>query len=234
MREINNDQDLWDILKRDKTDIDAIKNKKLTVYVETLDQIIQKCLDNAKHENEKDLYKGIFNLITLHFSGTLPDAKVLRNLHGKMKALKASDGYDADVTIDLYLRNFVILAKISGIRHIKVFERGYLVSFSMPVLFTPKPWSFFNLIRVAENGLVSQKLGKWEYTGSLGTKISGSVTGVRDFTMPGDKESLWIELSYSHNGLAHIAYFAEQTDQIITPAAKQGALLVFFKNSVNK
>jgi len=128
----------------------------------------------------------------------------------------------------MYTRTIMVLAEIAGITDYEAVKEKYKRSLLMPVMYTAKPWYFFNVLRVPRNGILKQNQYKWEYNDEHIT-LTGNVTAADEFTMPGDRHALWIKVNYEDKGEKHEAYFAEYINQTIIPAAKTGNVLAFFK-----
>lgn len=207
--------------------LDKVNNKEVNIYVETAYNMMQKCLDKARERGDENVYKELYGIILEGFeSERLPDDKFLRNLNDKIKKLR--DQLHPEREMVIYNRNLVMLATIAGVDNYEVLREKYKRLLLMPVLYSPRPYRFVNFIRVPQNGILKQNRYKWEYSDGR-TALTGQVTAVTEFTMPGDRHALWVKVNYEDNGLLHEAFFAGYAGQTIIPVNRENELLAFFK-----
>jgi len=164
-----------------------ISDSKVRIYAETAKQIFDQCFINAE--------KVINN--TNKLNAAVKERVLNGNKFTKLENALAISFYNVLIT-DIYLRakvreladiekkslpyqtigfdhpNIFVLAKFGGFDDYTELDRKYAPLIDQPVLFTPKPFNSFNLIRVPEQGYISKNENQLVYVGK-NLEIKGDV-----------------------------------------------------------
>jgi len=217
-------------------DYDNIPDTKVKIYAETANYILTECYNSAASIKNNTKEKGKFDKIN---GDPYILQAVLNSLIKKQpitaRFIQAKHRETAGIiekglrykTVGFDHHYILTLAIFAGVNDYVKLDRSYGPLIAMPVLFVYKPFSIFKLIRIPLQGLLSETTDNWRLTADNGAKLSGDVTNINLYTMPGDRQALWLEITYYNNNKQHTLYLAQEDNQQIQPAARSG-LKAFF------
>jgi hypothetical protein len=202
---------------------------KVKIYVETAKEIFEMCCSKAKPDRNGSIYGGVADAITEEFEGVDffdadIDQKYMSNTNSRIENKIKKNELEIGFSHTYLLR----LSRFVGIMDYIQFDKKNKPDFTMLVLFSERPFNFFDLIRVPEVGWLSASKNGWEFKGDAHTKISGKVDDLKKFTMPGDVNPLWIEVTSNEKNGERKTYFADYTS-ILQPISESSLLFRFFR-----
>jgi hypothetical protein len=209
-----------------------VNNEDKTIYVETAYEIFQKCLLKAGIMDNKNLPVRLADAITGEFIDNPLDASYIKNTYAKIKNRRNENVPYQEITLSH--KYILALAEYAGIEDYMAYNQKYSPSFYINVLFASKPFGLLNFIRVAEQGKIKKKGSGWEYRNDSNEYITGSVEEINEFTMPGDRNPLWIQVKYYNQNNLDEVYFAEDLCPSIKPVTTSDQLFKFFKKMQNR
>jgi hypothetical protein len=225
-------------MTKEKLGIENITDFKVKIYVETAYEIFQQCFVNEELVNKQRMpdyemiedrskFYRLANALNLTYTDNPIPESFLRR---KLKEIEDLKNNPLPQTVGFDHFYILTLATFSGNADYMLLNKKYTPALSKQVLFTPKPFGLFSLVRVPQSGFLSEKTGSnWVYTDYANNQISRDVKEVNAFTMPGDRSPLWIEVKCSNQ---EKFYFSESVNPPIMPVKASDNLVFFFKSKI--
>ncbi len=206
--------------------ISTITNYEVRIYVETANEIFERCFLNARISEKKNWPQLLEMAIDAQFSDNPLSAKFLRNKYNTIQQLLSRK--EPSLEISFFHISLLPLAKFAGIADYMQFNKAY-GSLAMPLIYTDRPFKLFDILRVADQGTISPDGSGWKYTGEDGTIICGQTKSADLYTMPGDRHACWVAVTYSNGETDKIAYFAGLPQSGLPVQTPTDSFLSFFE-----
>jgi len=97
---------------------------------------------------------------------------------------------------------------------------------SIKVLYTPKAFKTFSLMRTIIAGQLSRTKDGWEYHDAQ-QHFSGSIENLEIFAMPGERQPFWLKVIFKDQQTSRTIYFAEGHSTPQIPVTTTGSLYRF-------
>jgi hypothetical protein len=204
-------------------------NHEYKIYVEIAHQIFQKCFEHHHIMEERGWTNELSECLEAKFPGNHLTKKALGDLYGRINRLRNENETFLETGVSEKTLN--LLSQFAGIDDYKALNRSYR---GITVFYTPRPFRFFNLLRIPIDGVLFKNKGAWLFN-SAGVLLinSSTITSAAPYCMPGDHFSFWLRIAFKNqNGEDQTAYFSQFTSQhtqvTLLPPEK---LLAFFKEN---
>jgi len=188
--------------------IEEKKSSEVSLFYETMEEIFSLCLQKADlTRDDFKWHEQLYEKIVEEFPDCPMDAAYVKNIKSRLQ-LRKYRTYNIE-------RQFIEpIAFFAGIVDYIEFNKKYK-SVDSKVLYTESPFHYFNFLRVTEAGNLTKTEHGWHFEGLDLSIGADHITAITTFRMPGDREDCWIKISYTSNGIAKIAYFAELQGQAL-------------------
>jgi hypothetical protein len=204
-------------------------NHEYKIYVEIAHEIFQKCFEVHHIAEERGWTNELSELLEEASPGNHLTKKALSDLYGRINRLRGENETFLEMGISEKTLN--LLSQFAKIDNYKALNRGYR---GIMVFYTPKPFRFFNLLRIPIDGVLYKNKGAWVFS-SDGIVLINSVTitNAVPYCMPGDHFSFWVKIAFkSQNGDDQTAYFSQfNSENTHVNLLNPEKLLAFFKEN---
>jgi hypothetical protein len=219
--------------------LENMPDDKVNIYVETANEIFELCFKKAellaterkyiRVTDKSNKNAKLVGILDQTYKNHPIKESFLRNKAGEIKKELALQIPHNDMGFDRHL--LFTLSFFAGIDNFMIFDKKFGPVESRPVLFWPKPFRWYNLIRVPRKGVLNEQDTDWEYIGDDKQTIKGSITSAGPFTMDGDGMPLWIQVKYTTPNGPQTAYFAGIGNPKLETVTSTNGLLRFFKRT---
>ncbi len=210
---------------------------KVNIYVETANEIFELCFKKAelaatdrkyiRVKDKSNRYATLSGILDQTYKDELVKETFLRNKAREIKNARERKIPYETIGFDRHL--LFALSLFAGIDNFKIFDKQFGPVKSQVVLFWPRPFGWFNLIRVPRQGILNELDTEWEYIGDDKQTIKGVITEAKPFTMANDRKPLWVEVKYNTPDGPQTGYFANTGNPRLETVTAENGLLVFFK-----
>jgi hypothetical protein len=205
-------------------------NHEYNIYVEIAYQIFQKCFEIENIKEERGWTAELSEALEAAFPGNHMDKKKLGDLYGRINRFRNEN--DTFLEISISEKTLDLLARFALIDDYKVFNRSFR---GITVLYAPKPFKLFDVLRIPLDGALYKSDGEWIFKSGAEVIVKNKkVVNAVTYCMPGDHLPFWVKITYkSENNEDTMAYFSQVApgDENIN-FLKPEKLLAFFKKLV--
>lgn len=205
--------------------LENIKNNEVSIYVETAKEIFDRCFQEAGIESKAQFSQLLAMELNREFLNNPVTAEYIKNKFNIVLAtIKKDIPYQKITFLDGYLNT---LCKYAGIDDYRLIDNKYK-PFAISALFTDKPYSLLNFLRVVEYGHLKRHEKEWEYRKEDGRSIYGKVYGLELYTMKGDTEPRWIKVNTNKENKKEVVFFANGPETDSKVQSTSSRLFLFF------
>lgn len=199
---------------------------EVKIYVETTKEIFERCMSRAGIYEKELMPVMLAKALDSKYIDNKLDSKYLRNLYNKIH-----QPFPAYATKGIYHNSIYTLARFAGIDDYKAFNENYGPD-GLWVMYTQKPYALFNFLRLGSTGPLSSINQEWEYKTNT-ILLRANVLKAQLYTMAGDKNPYWIEVTYAIENDQQCCYFAQiqplSTGSLLTIQSVSSRLFRFFE-----